>query len=69
MAYSLRMAGTNSEPPGWSFEVEEVSNGVYEARGRDALVRTVSRKGTDPDSLLVECMNDAREITTKPMKL
>jgi hypothetical protein len=48
--------------PGWIFKVDEVSAGVFEVTGRAPDGRSVSRKGTDPDELLLKCKDDAREI-------
>lgn len=50
------------DPPGWSFEVEEVSAGVYRVRGADKAGRTVERSGTDPEALLQRCKLDAAEM-------
>jgi hypothetical protein len=47
---------------GWFFRVEEVSNCVYEVEGSDLYGRKVFRSGSDPDSLLVRCAEDARLI-------
>lgn len=49
------------ELSGWSFDVEEVSAGVYRAVGRDRSGRSVELKGTDPDVLLVHCKRAAKE--------
>jgi hypothetical protein len=43
----------------WSFSVEEVSAGVYRARGVDLAGRTVEASGTDPETLLQECRRAA----------
>jgi hypothetical protein len=47
---------------GWFFRVKEVSAGSYLAEGSDLYGRLVSRTGTDPDGLLVQCVADARSI-------
>ncbi len=44
---------------GWSFNVEEVSAGVYRVRGADRSGRSVEATGTDPDALLEQCKRDA----------
>lgn len=49
-----------NELPGWAFEVEEVSAGVYEVEGRDSAGRRVSVRGTDPDALLEEARDAAK---------
>jgi len=46
-------------PPGWTFEMVEISNGGWECRGVDADGRQVSRQGSDPDALLAECWTAA----------
>jgi hypothetical protein len=48
-----------SGPPGWTFELVEISNGGWECRGADAKGRQVSRQGSDPDGLLAECRTAA----------
>ncbi|MDP9152062.1 MAG: hypothetical protein M3O36_19230 [Myxococcota bacterium] len=50
------------ELPGWSFHVEEVSAGVYEATGNDGTCHRVACKGTDPDALLKECREAAKKL-------
>lgn len=47
---------------GWTFTVDEVSMGVYEATGVDAAGHKVQRKGTDTDELLRDVREDAREL-------
>jgi len=39
-----------------------MSAGIYQAEGRDAFGRVVGCTGTDPDSLLRECIADASAI-------
>jgi hypothetical protein len=51
--------------PGWEFEIDEVSAGVYEVVGRDAAGHRVSAKGSNLDDLLGNCRNAAREIGGK----
>ena len=48
--------------PGWSFEMDEVSAGVYRVRGVDRAGRSVEASGTDPDVLLEACKQAARRI-------
>lgn len=50
------------ELPGWSFEVDEISAGVYQVRGTDKAGRSVGSRGTDPDALLLECKKAALRI-------
>jgi len=47
------------ELPGWEFQMEEVSAGVYEVKGSDAEGRRVSAIGTDLDELIAKCRRDA----------
>ena len=42
------------ELPGWVFEIDEVSAGIYEVIGRDQSGRSVSAKGIDLDIVLEE---------------
>lgn len=49
------MNSRTTPPAGWSFEVEEISAGVYQVTGRDAVGHSVVATGTDPDALLAEC--------------
>lgn len=48
--------------PGWFFRVAETSEGVYAADGTDRFGRVVSRRGSDPDTPLIECVHDARDV-------
>ena len=47
------------ELPGWEFQMEEVSAGVYEVKGSDAQGRRVSAIGTDIDELIARCRSEA----------
>jgi hypothetical protein len=49
------------ELPGWTFTVDELSAGVYRVEGRDAVGRTVSMTGTDPERLLADAQDWARK--------
>ena len=49
-------------PPGWSGQVEEVSNGIYRMICVDVEGRTVERTGTHPESLQSECQQDIDTI-------
>lgn len=46
----------------WSFDVEEVSAGVYQVTGTDKYGRRIEEKGTDPDKLLIECQRAASRL-------
>ena len=48
--------------PGWFFRVDEKSPGCYLAEGTDLWRRRVSRRGGDPDALLAQCEESARQI-------
>lgn len=50
---------TFPELPGWTFEMDEVSAGVYRVRGVDEAGRSVESTGTDPDALLASCRSSA----------
>ena len=50
----------------WSFWVEEVSAGVYQARGFDAAGRTAEATGSDPDALLEDCKQAAVAVHDPP---
>ncbi|HEV3189822.1 MAG TPA: hypothetical protein VGY54_04955 [Polyangiaceae bacterium] len=52
--------------PGWSFEIDEVSAGVYEVTATDAQGHRVQAKGTDYDALLNECRVSAARISVQP---
>lgn len=47
---------------GWFFRVTETSAGAYLAEGSDVWGRLVSRRGSDPDAILAECVRDAAAI-------
>ena len=50
------------ELPSWTFEIEEVSAGVYRVTGRDRAGRTVESCGEDPDAILAEAKAAAAVI-------
>jgi hypothetical protein len=53
------MIEVHPDLPEWSFEVQEVSAGVYEVIASDKRGRRFSSKGTDPDELLESCREQA----------
>ena len=53
---------TFPELPRWTFEIDEVSAGVFHVRGVDQAGRSVEASGTDPDTLLDECRESAAQI-------
>lgn len=60
------MAREFPELPGWSFDVDEVSAGVYRACGRDRAGRNVEGTGLDPDALIEKCKQAALKMMTDP---
>jgi hypothetical protein len=56
------------ELPGWTFQIDEVSAGVYEAIGTDGFGHRVVAEGLDPDELLRECRESAMRIGRYDMK-
>lgn len=50
------------ELPGWTFEIDEISAGIYSVKGVDEVGRSVASSGTDPDAVLNECKKSAAEI-------
>jgi len=59
------MTRTYPELPGWKFELDEVSAGVYEVVGRDRAGHVVQSKGIDPDELLEKCRKEAVDLQAK----
>lgn len=63
--------GSRSEgsPPAgsgdWTFDVEEVSAGVYRATGRDRAGRTVEASGVGADDALEKCRAHAENMTAQ----
>ena len=49
----------------WSFEVEEISAGVYRVRGVDDKGHSVESIGTDADDLLKDCKHKAEWIVNQ----
>jgi hypothetical protein len=48
--------------PGWTFEVREVSAGVYVGSGRSASGANVQIQGEDPEQLLARCREFAAGV-------
>lgn len=48
--------------PGWTFEIEEVSAGVYRGKGIDEAGRSAEASGTDPESVLDYCRHFPAQI-------
>ena len=57
------MIKVHPDLPEWSFEIDEVSAGVYEVTASDKRGRRFSSKGTDPDALLESCRQQAMRLT------
>lgn len=53
---------TFPELPAWTFDLDEVSVGVYKVYGVDEAGRSVQASGTDPDLLVDECRRSAIKI-------
>lgn len=56
------------ELPGWSFDADEVSVGVYRAFGRDRAGRNVEATGLDPDALIEKCKQAAIQMMADSRK-
>lgn len=61
-SFEARDADANEELAGWSFDVDEVSAGVYRVEGSDAQGRSVQATGADPDALLKDCKKKATSM-------
>jgi hypothetical protein len=51
------------ELPGWSFEIEELSDGVHQVTATEKDGRTFVMKGTDYETLLSECREEAAALS------
>jgi hypothetical protein len=51
--------------PDWTFDIDEVSAGVYRGTGRDTAGRSVSATGPDPEQLIERLRRDAAGIMTR----
>jgi hypothetical protein len=58
-----------NELDGWSFDVDEISAGVYRALGKDRAGRSVEFVGVDPEELLERCRVAAKEIVASLEKM
>jgi hypothetical protein len=56
------MPHTFPELEGWSFEVLEVSVGVYRVIGRDEGGRLIDAIGFEPDALIAQCRHAASQM-------
>jgi hypothetical protein len=57
------------ELPGWVFDADEVSAGVFMAVGFDRFGRKIEKTGIDPDHLIEACRQDAIQIMKEGTKL
>ena len=51
------------ELPGWSFEIEELPAGVHQITATEKGGRTFVMKGTDYETLLSECREEAAALS------
>ena len=51
--------------PGWTFDMEEVSAGVYEVIAQNSSGQYTSAKGIELDQLVEQCKNEARRLSEK----
>ena len=56
---------TFTDLPGWEFDADEISAGIYKASGRDTRGHHVDATGTDPERLIEQCVAAARELTPR----
>lgn len=56
---------TFKELPGWIFDLDEISAGVYRVHGVDEGGRSVDMTGTDPDALMNESKDSALKMSNK----
>lgn len=56
------------ELPGWSFDADEVSAGVYRAFGHDRAGRNVEANGLDPEELIEKCRQAALHVMADSKK-
>jgi len=54
------------ELPGWSFNADEVSIGVYRAFGQDLAGHRVETTGLDPITLIDQCKHAALRMMANP---
>jgi hypothetical protein len=48
--------------PEWSFDIDEVSAGVYQVAATDRTGQRMSKTGVDPEALIEECRNEVRKL-------
>lgn len=59
------MKRTFPDLPGWSFDIDEVSAGVYQVIATDEEGRGFTKVGIDPEMLIAECQSEASNIQRK----
>ncbi|MFH1870117.1 MAG: hypothetical protein ABIG36_05790 [Pseudomonadota bacterium] len=52
------MIRTLPDLPGWSFDIDEVSAGVYQIMATDKKGRRIFKTGIDPAALIEECRRE-----------
>lgn len=57
-----------SNLPAWTFEIEEVSAGVYKAIGTNLAGHSVKLSDTDYDALLSACRDAAQAMDEKTLE-
>lgn len=56
------MAVEFNELPGWQFDADEISAGVFKVIGMDQQGQSVEAIGPDPDELIRKCKQDALRV-------
>jgi hypothetical protein len=51
------------ELPGWTFEIDEESAGTYRITATEKSGRAFEMTGTDADSLLIDCREEAAALS------
>jgi len=51
-----------AEIPGWKFEIDEISAGVYKVAGKDSCDRSVEKIGFDANAMLEDCKKYASQF-------
>ena len=51
---------------GWTFRERRIGDCCWEVDGMDIYGRTVARVGTDPHTLMEDCMRQAEELAKHP---
>jgi len=64
----MYMTRTFPELPGWSFDADEVSAGVFRAFGHDRAGRNVEATGLDPEALIDKCRQAALQVMAEAQK-